>query len=151
MEITLMLKKICDYQNSSKLETIEQRFLLIGHDSNDCNKCFEAIDRRIKVQQARGEYLYTPNDWVELISSAKQSQPPYTVINMTSKEFFSVSQLLNFVTSEKHFVNGEKIFWTKISNIKYTLSEPLKLSVCYANRTCAARSYFSVAPQLSTD
>lgn len=134
MKISLMLKKICDYRNNSTLVSIEQKFFIKGHDSNDCNKCFEAIDKQIKNYQSKEKYLYTPNDWMDLISSAKQSEPRFTLINMTTNDFYSVAHLMKFVISEKHSSSGEEILWPKISNITYTLNEPFKLSVCYADK-----------------
>lgn len=131
MKISLMLKKIYDYPNDLNLTTIEQRFFLKGHDSNDCNRCFEAIEKQKKNHQQKEEFLYAPNEWSELIASAKQTDPRSTVINMTEKDFFSVKQLMNFLLSEKHSANGDEIYWSKISNITYTLNEPLNLCVRY--------------------
>lgn len=73
--------------------------------------------------------MYAPSEWTELISLAKEKDPRYTVINMTENDFFSVQLLMNLVLSEKHSANGEEIFWSKISSITHTLSDPLNLFV----------------------
>lgn len=48
MKMSQMLKKVGDYRKEVNLETIEQRFFFNGHDSNDCNRCFDAIDKQKK-------------------------------------------------------------------------------------------------------
>lgn len=131
MQISLMLKKICDYQNKKDLITIEQRFFMKGHDSNDCGRCFENIDKQKRKYHEKQEYLYASNEWTELVKWSKLTQPRFEVINMTENDFFSVEKLMKFVVSEKHSANGEEIVWPEISNITYTLSEPMQLFIRY--------------------
>lgn len=57
LQITVMLGKIFDYQES-ELQSIEQRFFFPGHSKNDCNRCFDTIERKIKASQN----LHTPDD-----------------------------------------------------------------------------------------
>lgn len=134
MKLSLMLKKVCEYQKEASLETIEQRFFFNGHDSNDCNRCFDAIDRQ-KKSNLINQNIFAPVDWVQLISMAKPSQ--FEVINMTVNDFFSVARLTNFLIDDKHSSTGQEIYWSNISSITYTLSEPLKLSVTYFNKESA--------------
>lgn len=136
MKMCLMLKKVVDSENESNLKTIEQRFFLKGHDSNDCNRCFEAIDKQKRVTMEKN--LFTPTDWIQLISLAKRADPKYNVINMTENDFFSVAKLSNFVNSDKHSATGQPIYWSRISAITYTLSEPLNLCVRYFNNESAS-------------
>lgn len=131
MKISLMLKKVCDLQNRHALLTIEHRFFFKGHDSNDCNKCFEAVNNKRKTAQN----LFAPKDWMELIASAKPQQP-FTVINMTENDFFSVARLINSV-NEKYSSTGQQIPWSKISIITHTLNEPLNLRAAYNNKESA--------------
>lgn len=119
------------------LVTIEQRFFMVGHDSNDCNRCFDMIDKRKKEYHDKGDYSYAPNDWNELITWSKLSNPRFNVVNMTENDFFSVDKLMKFVISEKHSANGETILWSKILNITHTLSEPLQLYVRYENEAAS--------------
>lgn len=133
IKISLMLKFFFDYRGSSNLIEIEQRFFLEGHDSNDCNRCFESIEKEINIHQKKEENVYAPSEWIELIASAKQTEPRFDVTNMTVNDFFSVKQLLSLLISEKHSANGEEIFWRKVSNITYASNEPLNLCVRYTS------------------
>lgn len=136
MKMSLMLKKVCDYQNDSNLKTIEQRFFLEGHDSNDCDKCFDAINKQIKATLIN-KNVFAPIDWIELISLAKRSEPKFDVINMTENDFFSVNKLMTLVINETHSATGQEIHWKNISSITYTLCEPQNLSVRYLNKESA--------------
>lgn len=111
---------------------------MVGHDSNDCNRCFDAIDKQKKQYYEKEDYLYGPDDWNELISWSKLTNPRFNVTNMTGNDFFSVDKLMNFFISENHSANGEKIDWSQISSITHTLSEPLQLFVRYASNETAA-------------
>lgn len=133
MKISLMLKKICDYHKGTDLMTIEQRFFMVGHDSNDCNRCFDAIDKQKKQYHEKNDYLYAPIDWTEMISWSKLTKPRFKIISMTENDFFSVDKLMQFVISEKHSANGETIVWSKVVNIIYNLTDPLQLCVRYAS------------------
>lgn len=81
--------------------------------------------------------LFAPTEGVQLISSAKLTGSQFNVINMTENDFFSVAKLKNFVINDTHSATGQRINWTKISNITYTLSEPLNLCVDYFNKRSA--------------
>lgn len=133
MQMSLMLKKVGDYMNNSSLKTIEQRFFLEGHDSNDCSRCFEAIDKQ-KKSTLINTNLFAPNDYAQLIASAKRTEPQFKVIQMTENDFFSVAQLMKFVIDDKHSATGKQIHWSSISTITYTLSEPLNLCNRYINK-----------------
>lgn len=137
MRMSLMLKKLRDYQKGVDLVTIEQRFFMAGHDSNDCNRCFDFIVKQKKQYHEKEEYLYAPDDWKELILWSKLTKPRFNVIQMTEDDFFSVDNLMKLVISEKHSADGETIQWSAISNITHTLSEPLQLSVGYAGKETA--------------
>lgn len=136
MKMSLMLKKVGDYQKEGNLETIEQRFFFNGHDSNDCNRCFDAIDKQRKSTLIN-KNLFTPSDWVQLISMAKRSEPQFNVINMTASDFFSVAKLMNFLIDDKHSATGQEIYWPNISAITCTVSEPLNFCVRYFNKESA--------------
>lgn len=124
IKLVLMLKKMFDH---SELETIEQRFFFPGHDANDCNHCFDYINRKKKSI----ENIFAPNDWIALISSAKKTHPKFKVTEMNTRDFFSVELLLKFLADEK-INNGEKIIvWSNVKRLIYNRSEPKTLHVSY--------------------
>lgn len=71
------------------LETIEQQFFFPGHSRNDCDRCFEMKNNCLEASNSTSD-LFTPKDWIELISSSKQKNPKFDLSNMTSTDFYSV-------------------------------------------------------------
>lgn len=130
MKLSLMLKKICDYSQEFKSTIIEQRFFLSGHDSNDCNWCFEAIDKQRKT----ASNLFTPDDWIKIIASTKRGNTSFVVSKMTENNFFSVEKLIKLMINENCCANGQQIHWSKILNITYTPSDPWNLCVSHINK-----------------
>lgn len=130
MRIVLMLKKLFDYLSNSELTIIEQRFFMPGHNYNGCNRCFDLID---KLRRATNG-LFTPDDWIRSISSAKQT---FTVHKMNGNDFYSVQPLIRFLTSETTTASGQQINWPHITSIIYNRSEPLHLNVTYKNSESA--------------
>lgn len=120
-----MLKKVFDYR--SNFDTIEQRFFFPGHDKNDCNHCFDFINRKKKST----ENIFAPNDWVTLISSAKQTDPKFKVNEMKASEFLSAELLLKFIVDEQMDTDEKKINWSNVQKIIYNRSEPYTLHVSY--------------------
>lgn len=125
VKLILMLQKVFDYQSS--LDTIEQRFFYPGHDTNDCNHCFDFINRKKKST----ENVFAPNDWITLISSAKQTDPKFKVNEMKANEFFSTELLSKFMVGEKMDTDEEKINWPNVKKIIYNRSEPHTLQISY--------------------
>lgn len=125
IKLVLMLKKVFDYR--SNFDTIEQRFFFPGHDKNDCNHCFDFINRKKKST----ENIFAPNDWVTLISSAKQTDPKFKVNEMKANEFLSAELLLKFIADEQMDTDEKKINWSNVQKIIYNRSEPYTLHVSY--------------------
>lgn len=118
MQITSILGKLFDY-TTDELQTIEQRFFFPGHSANDCNRCFDTIEKKIKTSHN----LFTPYDWVQLISSCKQSNN-FTVNKMCSKDFVSTREL-------KMVIREDEINWSDVKSIIYSRSEPSNIKLKY--------------------
>lgn len=125
IKVILMLRKIFEYQ--SNLQTIEQRFFSPGHDKNDCNYCFDFINRKKKST----ENVFAPNDWITLISSSKQTHPKFEVTEMAVNDFLSVELLMKFMTDEKINNDEKKINWSNVKSLSLNRSEPHALHVSY--------------------
>lgn len=133
LNVTLMLRKFFDYYNND-LVTIEQRFFYSGHSANDCNRCFETINKQIKTKNTEFG-IFVPNDWVKLISSAKKSDPKFDVISMTENDFYSVKKLESIVGNAKIPANEIKINWSNnLKSIICNRSEPITLRINYFNQ-----------------
>lgn len=119
MQIIAMLAKIFD-QQESELQLIELRFFFSGHSKNDCNRCFDTIENKIKAPQS----LFTPDDWVQLISSAKEAKVNFNVDKLNTNDFFSVQILMKKLTV------GE-INWSDVKAVILCRSEPLNMRLKY--------------------
>lgn len=127
MRISLMLRKCFDYMNN-ELETIEQRFFFPGHSVNDCNTCFGYIERKIKTNTE----VLLPEDWINLISSAKNTEPKFTVTQMTKNDFYSVKPIIDKLNlNERTSADGKELHWSNIRSIIFNRSEPLIMRVNY--------------------
>lgn len=122
MQITAILGKLFDY-TTDELQTIEQRFFFSGHSANDCNRCFDTIEKKIKTSHN----LFTPDDWVQLVSSCKQSNNNFNVNKMCSKDFVSTKGL-------KMVIKEDDINWANVKSIICSRSEPSKIRLKYFNQ-----------------
>lgn len=120
IQIPAMLGKIFDYRNDYELETIEQRFFFPGHSSNDCNRCFDTLEKKMKTTQS----LFTPDDWIELISSCKQSNQNFNVHKMSNKDFLSTDAIMSYRTAEE-------VSWADVKGVTLIRSEPLNIRAKY--------------------
>lgn len=68
--------------------------------------------------------MFTPSDWIELILSAKQTEPKFELIKMGEKNFYSVDHLVKFVDSTN-------IDWFDVKSIIYHRSEPSTLRLSF--------------------
>lgn len=119
LHITVMLGQIFDHQES-EVESIEQRFFFSGHSTNDCNRCFDTIEKKIKTSQS----LFTPDDWIQLIASAKEAKANFNVKKMSISDFISVELLM------KQTIPNE-IDWSDVKAIICTRKEPFNIRLKY--------------------
>lgn len=120
LHIAVMLGKIIDFEES-ELQSIEIRFFFSGHGKNDCNRCFDTIETKIKNSQN----LFTPDDWIELISSAKSN---FNVNKMSRNDFMSTDVIM------MQTIGGE-IDWSDVKAMIFNRSEPLNIRLKYFSRS----------------
>lgn len=63
--------------------------------------------------------LYVPNDWFDLITNAKKTEPKFTAIMMTAVDFYSSTTLEQLIVNRKKDNEKNKINWLKFRSIKY--------------------------------
>lgn len=102
-----------------ELQTIEQRFFFPGHDTNDCSCCIDKIEKKIRAT----ERVFTPNDYITIMSSTKKTDPIYTVVQMASHDFYAIELLPNSTTNQ--------IDWTDVKSVVYNRNEPMLLRLNY--------------------
>lgn len=122
IQIIIMLGKLFDSENHD-LQTIEHRFFFEGHSMNDCNRCFNTIEKEMR----KSEGLFTLNDWIQFISLASGTKQNFNVKKMDGADFFSVESIM------KHVI-AEKINWSDVKAVVWNRTEPLNLRLKYFSR-----------------
>lgn len=123
IKLTLMLKKIlCDQENINK---IEQKYFVVGHSYNSCDRCFALIER----QKKRTENIFSPQHWVDLIQQAKKSEPKFVVTQLGKDDFFSSRSQEELIQNRKNSCEGERINWFSIHRIINNACDPFVLEV----------------------
>lgn len=122
IQIAVMMKTVFDY-HTSELESIEQRFFIPGHSTNDCNRIFDLLEKKIKISCS----LFTPDDWIELMSSVRYSKRQCEVNKMCTQDFLSVEAMMQKIKSVE-------INWSDVKAIICNRSEPLSIRVKYSSR-----------------
>lgn len=122
VQIAMMLRNLFDNAKND-LQSIEMRFFSQGHSTNACNRCFDFIEKKIR----KSEGLFTLDDWIQFISSLKQSNRNCNVIQMCSDDFFTVDLFMD------HEI-FEKINWSDVKSIIYDRSELSTLRLKYFSR-----------------
>lgn len=122
-----MLKKILlAIQN---IEEIVQNFFVSGHSYNGCDRCFGLIEK----QKRFTSNIFVVEQWIQLISRAKKTEPLFYVKEMKSDMFFSTNNLQNLIVNRKKNVDGTKINWFKIRQIKMEKNYPFSLYIRQKN------------------
>ncbi|XP_055326463.1 uncharacterized protein LOC129580251 [Sitodiplosis mosellana] len=113
IKLTLFLKKFLS--EHSTVESIEQKFFVSGHSYNSCDRCFSLIEKR---KRFTGD-VYTPDDWIKVISESKVSEPKFEITKMLPEDFISSEQLEKMIVNRKKDVQKVKINWNHFRKILY--------------------------------
>jgi len=106
---------------------ITHRFLEKGHTQNEGDSMHACIENAQK-----GKNIYVPAQWVTLISCAKVTGKPYTVIELSNEDFLDFKPLVddklcNWTTAH----DGTKIKWNTIREITVTFEKPFEICLKY--------------------
>lgn len=111
-------------EKSDHLKKITQQFFRSGHSYNVCDRKFALIEKKRK----KAINIYVPNHWIELIKSAKQTDPKFNVIEMKPSFFLSCEKLLqNFCTNRKKTTNKEGVNWFTFRKMTYEKQNPFQI------------------------
>ena len=125
IKMTLMLSYML--QNSPVFQVIEQKFFIPGHSFNSCDSDFAIIERAKKYHPD----VYTPENWLTVIASAKKKKPNFYVTHMDRSMFFSCNQLQKEITNRKTCNNGTKVEWFQIRHIVLRKEKVLQFPAFY--------------------
>lgn len=123
IKLSLLLKKLL--AEHANIKIITQKFFVSGHSYNSCDRSFATVERAKKYETD----IYTPDQWMQLVSNAKKSEPKFTVIRMEPTHFVSSLSLERSITNRKKDIDNVKINWREIRKIKYSQDEPYLLEI----------------------
>lgn len=127
----IKLSLICQYVVSHPdftIEEIDHKFLVSGHSYLPCDQDFGLIEKNKKFYKE----IYVPNDWLEVIKTARKKQP-FKIIRPTASDFFSSKSLEKNITNRKISVRNTKVEWLKIQWLKFHKLHPFSIFYKYSN------------------
>lgn len=105
--IALYYYATCKFVN---IKSITHKFLITGHTQNKGDSVHSVIERYISRTLKSGG-KYTPDQYVQIIRSAKKTGESYRVHEITHEDFVSIKYLQNFC-------EGKAMKRLKISEVK---------------------------------
>lgn len=120
IKMSLMLSKFLASWPHPDLISIEQRFFVVGHSFNGCDRCFGLIEKEKKVT----ENIFLPEHWIDVMRNAKKRDPKFSVIEMRKKDFMSTKPLESTIVNRKVSINNQKISWNNFQSIMYYRDDP---------------------------
>lgn len=110
------------YYATSKLpiQSITQKFLIHGHTQNEDDNAHSIIEKAVKRAKKSGP-IYIPDQYAQIIRTAKKSDHPYKVVEMNFDEFYELKALADEVRlNMAKNVNGVPVKTTDIKIIRFS-------------------------------
>lgn len=106
------------------IKSITHKFLIKGHTQNEADSVHSLIQRQIQDNLKSGP-IYTPDQYVAIIKTAKKSAPPLHVHELTYESFYDIKKLqeewgYNFSIN----TSGQNVNWNSIKMLKMTKEDP---------------------------
>ena len=104
--------------NKLGLSSITHHYLEKGHTQNENDSIHATIESASKNVR-----VYTTPQWATIIRMARRDKP-YSVKEMSSKDFYDFKSLSCPLKNFNTNTNGEKIVWNKIKSFRLTSNKP---------------------------
>lgn len=114
IKLSLSLLKLVQDPNM-QVDVIDHKFLESGHSYLPNDADFGIIESKARKK----EHIYCPNDWIELVKTAKRQKPLFEVTVMERTDFLSTKSLENQICNKKTAEDGGKVNWLKIKWLRY--------------------------------
>ncbi|KAF2880168.1 hypothetical protein ILUMI_26006 [Ignelater luminosus] len=112
IKIILLLAHLLD--NSTHLQLIDFKYFIPGHSFSSCDQNFAVIEKAKKFHPD----IFIPDQWVDIIATAKKTQTKFVVQNMTTKKFVSSRSLERSITNPKYEMDQVRKRVTNCSKIQ---------------------------------
>lgn len=127
----IKLSLFCQYVVSHPdftIEEIDHTFLVSGHSYLPCDQDFGLIEKNKKNFRE----IYIPQNWLDVIKTARKKQP-FKIIRMTSRDFFSSKSLEKNITNRRVSLDNNKLEWLKIQWLKFHKLHQFSFFYKYSN------------------
>lgn len=121
--MSMMLKYFLHLWPHNSLKHIEQRFFVIGHSYNSCDRCFALIEKQKRLT----EEIFVPIHWINLIGRAKKNDPKFVVNEMQMENFLSWKNLKSLIINRKKSTESHQISWLNFQTIIYDRNDLFNL------------------------
>ena len=111
-------------------KSIDHKFMVSGHSYLPNDRDFSSIE----TSKRKRSHIYTPQDWYELIRTARRKNP-FHVCEMGTMDFVSVNKIKDNITNRKITTNGQKVEWLKMKWIQVTEGDPYQFRFRYSHNS----------------
>lgn len=107
------------------VDTIDLKFMIPGHSFLPNDTEFGIIERASKKHGT----INVPDDWYNIIKTAKKKKPQFEVVQLQREEFLSTKPLEDSITNRKKDTEGRKINWLKIRWLRFKKGAPFQIKI----------------------
>ena len=101
------------------IDIIEQKFLVPGHTQMECDSMHAAIEHAQRYQK-----MYVPNDWLNVMTSARRKQP-YQTEQLFFGDFYDLKALAtDLLPNRKTNSSRNSVNWMEIRCIRVSKASP---------------------------
>ena len=111
---------------SGHFDSITHKFFVPGHSMMDSDRDFGIIEKKKRKVQ----YVYTHEDWVSLIESAK-TKNPFKVLKMGKEHLKNLDDIEKLYVKRKKRSDGDKLYLSKVSCVRLSRDRPGVLQFKY--------------------
>ena len=109
---------------SSKIESIQQKFLESGHTQMECDSMHSTIEHAKK-----GTSIFHPDQWDTVVHLARRNKP-YVVVPMRYEHFFDLKEYTKQeMKGFKIDTEGNRVNWLQVKVLKVQKSSPNEIHI----------------------
>ena len=112
---------------------IDHKFMVSGHSYLPNDRDFSSVETAKRKQ----DHVYTPDDWYELIRTARRNNP-FHVCEMATSDFVTVNGIKKSITNRKTTTHGLKAEWLNIRWIQVNKDQPYQFRFRCSHNTLEA-------------
>lgn len=137
LKVALMLMKLTQ---DSNIEVIDHKFMTSGHSYLPNDSDFGIIEKA-----AKNRTMFVPNDWYEVMTTAKKKNK-FILVRMDKRDFFSTAALEKVITKRKKDEENKDVNWLSIQWLRYEKNKPYKILYKYTLNTDIEFSCLNLKP-----